>query len=107
MEGKKPSIASVTAHYVEYRTDEAGLPLYFYVRDSVGGHTCRIEIATILVRTGGSKGCSMDSLAPVEHNYFLNALSAFDYALLKPYLRYIAFERGAILHEQGERVDHV
>jgi len=49
----------------------------------------------------------MDSLAPVEHNYFLNALSAFDYALLKPYLRYIAFERGAILHEQGERVDHV
>ena len=49
----------------------------------------------------------MENLAPIEANHFLNALPDDDYALLRPHLRQMSFERGAMLLQQGEHADYV
>src|SRR5438067_11512130 len=46
-------------------------------------------------------------LAGTTPNRFLAALFPEDLALLLPHLRVMPLERGAVLHDPGESVDHV
>jgi CRP-like cAMP-binding protein len=45
--------------------------------------------------------------AQVKSNRFLAALGPADFALLSPYLRNVWLERGAVLHEPGDEIEHV
>ena len=49
----------------------------------------------------------MTSALKVSKNRLLESLSAFDVALLTPYLKTDHFEQGAVLQELGEPIDHV
>src|SRR5439155_2570730 len=40
-------------------------------------------------------------------NRFLAALPLHDYSLLAPHLRTVELERGVVLHDDGEPIDHV
>jgi hypothetical protein len=42
-----------------------------------------------------------------KFNRFLATLPPHDFALLAPQLRTIALERGAMLHDVGEEIEHV
>jgi CRP-like cAMP-binding protein len=42
-----------------------------------------------------------------KSNRFLAALAPADFALLSPYLRNVSLERGAVLHEPGDEIEHV
>jgi CRP-like cAMP-binding protein len=44
---------------------------------------------------------------PIKPNRFLAALPPADYALLAPHLRPVALERGVVLHEVGDEIEHV
>jgi CRP-like cAMP-binding protein len=46
-------------------------------------------------------------LEPAKFNRFLAALPADDIALLAPYLRPVSLERGVILHDAGDEIEHV
>jgi len=46
-------------------------------------------------------------LVGAQPNRFLAALSAEDHALLAPHLRPVRLERGAVLHESGDTIEHV
>jgi CRP-like cAMP-binding protein len=45
--------------------------------------------------------------AQVKSNRFLAALAPADFSLLSPYLRNVWLERGAVLHEPGDEIEHV
>src|SRR5262245_48471970 len=45
--------------------------------------------------------------ALAKYNRFLAALAPADFALLSPYLRNVSLERGAVLHEPGDEIEHV
>ncbi len=44
---------------------------------------------------------------PGKLNRFLAALPAPDFALLAPHLRAVALDRGAMLHDAGDEIEHV
>ena len=44
---------------------------------------------------------------PVKSNRFLAALPPADYALLTPHLRPVTLERGAVLYDVGDDIEHV
>ena len=46
-------------------------------------------------------------LDPSKLNRFLSALPAPDLALLTPHLRAVALDRGAVLHDAGDEIEHV
>ena len=48
-----------------------------------------------------------DHTQPTQHNRLLSALSPAELELLTPHLKEVVLEQGAVLQEQGERVDHV
>jgi CRP-like cAMP-binding protein len=50
---------------------------------------------------------STRAFEPSKPNRFLAALGPGDQALLTPHLRPISLERGAVLHEAGDEIDHV
>jgi hypothetical protein len=41
------------------------------------------------------------------YNAFLSALPLKDFSLLAPHLRSVRLERGAVLHEIGDQIEHV
>jgi CRP-like cAMP-binding protein len=45
--------------------------------------------------------------AQAKSNRFLAALAPADFALVSPYLRNVWLERGAVLHEPGDEIEHV
>ena len=44
---------------------------------------------------------------PAKVNRFLAALPAPDFALLAPHLRAVSLDRGAMLHDAGDEIEHV
>jgi len=49
----------------------------------------------------------LDRSGAGRRNLLLASLPAKDFALLEPHLKDIVLERGAVLQEQGDRIDQI
>lgn len=55
----------------------------------------------------GSASVSAQRLMEIKLNRFLAALPADDFALLAPHLRVVPLDRGTVLHQSGDSIEHV